>query len=147
MGLPTKVISLSVRPLRVSHLCFEVGGILGDLNPRLQLGAQVAPFPFDAFYATLGAMPTILGHPARLQYNFLDIQGAVQPFTLAALRAEAAKAALSKAINARANAFYAKYANKPAIIALMNQYYAPNGGGDFGIGAKTDLPGTQIRRT
>lgn len=118
-----KVISMSVRPLQVSHLCFETGGILGESNA--QLGAQVAAFDFSAFYAILGSMPTIPGHPARLLFDFLEIQAATKPFTLVALRAEPGKAALNKVINARANAYYAKYANAPDIIARMNSYYSP----------------------
>jgi HlyD family secretion protein len=118
-----KVVSLSVRASQAAHLCFEVGGILGESN--VELGAQVAAFDFAAFYAILGSMPIVPGHPARLIYDFLEIQGFVKPFTLVALRAEPGKAALSKAINARANAFYAKYANAPAIIARMNDLYSP----------------------
>jgi hypothetical protein len=118
-----KVVSLSVRPSQASQLCFEVGGILGESNA--QLGAQAVAFDFAAFYAILGSIPTIPGHPARLLYDFLEIQAFVKPFTLVALRAETGKAALNKAINARANAYYAKYANAPAIISRMNDFYSP----------------------
>jgi hypothetical protein len=119
-----KVVSLRVRPSQAAHLSFEVGGILGESN--MELGAPVAAFDFGTFYGTLGSMPTVPGHPARLIYDFLEIQAAVKPFTLVALRAEANKAALSKAINARANAYYAKYANGPAIISRMNNFYSPS---------------------
>jgi hypothetical protein len=119
-----KAVSLSVRPFQASHLCFELGGILGESN--VELGAPVSAFDFAGFYATLGPMPTIPGHPARLLYDFLEIQAFVRPFTLVALRAEPNKAALSKAINARANAYYAKYANVPAIISRMNDVYSPS---------------------
>jgi hypothetical protein len=121
-----KVVSLNVQPSQVSHLCFESGGILGEA--KAQLGASVAAFDFAAFYAILGAIPTIPDHPARLIFDFLEIQAAVGPFTLAALRAEGAKATLNKAINARANAFYAKYANGPAIIDRINKDYSPSNG-------------------
>ena len=43
---------------------------------------------------------------------------------MVALRSEPAKAVLIKAINARQNAYYAKYGNASAIISLMNQYYS-----------------------
>jgi hypothetical protein len=62
--LPAKVVSLRVRPFGVSHLCFETGGILGDLNLALNpnalglLGATVPFFDFDVFYAALGSAPT-----------------------------------------------------------------------------------------
>ena len=122
----TKAVSIGVRPLQVSHLCFESGGVLGECPAKL--GDTVAAFDFAAFYAILGSIPTLPGHPARILYDFLQIQGAVGPFTLASLRAENSKATLNKAINARANAFYAKYANAPAIIARINQDYSPSSG-------------------
>jgi hypothetical protein len=222
-----KVISLRVRPFGVSHLCFEVDGILGDMNT--QLGALAPFFDFDAFYAILGAMPaqpatgsiTFTANPAggsivldgttwtftntinpgqpqllifttlgetlanavqtlqestdanskkflysatstvliltaatggpggnsltfsttvsgattsgttlsggdisRLQYDFPAIQAATLPFALCSLRAEPRKAALDKAINARQNAYFAKYGNAPAIIDRMKAYYS-----------------------
>ena len=119
---PPKVVSLNVRPSQVSYLCFEVGGILGDC--KAELGAPVVAFNFPGFYALLGSIPTIPDHPARMIYDFLEIQAFVSPSTLAALRAEGAKATLNKAINARANAFYAKYANGPAIISRINQDFS-----------------------
>jgi biotin carboxyl carrier protein len=121
-----KVVSLGGQPSQVSHLCFETGGILGER--RVELGAPVKAFDFAAFYALLGSIPTIPGHPARLLYDFLQIQAAAAPFTLASLRAEGSKATVNKAINARANAFYAKYANGPAIIARIVQDYSPSNG-------------------
>ena len=125
MSIPhPKVISLSVRASQASHLCFEVGGILTELNA--ELGAPVTAFDFAAFYAILGSIPTIPGHPARLIYDFLQIQAFVKPVTLVALRAEPMKAALNKAINARANAYYAKYANAPAIISRIQKDYSPS---------------------
>jgi biotin carboxyl carrier protein len=119
-----KVVSLNVVASQVSTLCFEVGGILVESDTTL--GAKVAAFDFAAFYGILGSMPTIPGDSGRLFYDFLEIQAFVKPFTLAAVRAEPNKAALSKAVNARANAFYAKYANAPAIIARMNEFYSPS---------------------
>ena len=121
-----KVVSLNVQPSQVSHLCFESGGILGE--SKTKLGAPVAAFDFAAFYAILGSIPTIPDHPARMLFDFLQIQAAVAPFTLAALRAEGSKATLNKAINARANAFYAKYANGPAIIDRIIRDYSPSNG-------------------
>jgi hypothetical protein len=88
----------------------------------------VAAFDFAAFYAVLGSVPTVAGDSSRLLYDFLEIQASVNPFTLLALRAEAGKAALNKAINARQNAYYAKYGNALAIISAMNTYYSPSVG-------------------
>src|SRR6516165_10725919 len=119
-----KVISLNVVASQISTLCFEVGGILVESDATL--GAPAAAFDFPAFYGILGSMPTVPGDAGRLFYDFLEMQAFVKPFTLAALRAEPNKAALSKAVNARANAFYAKYANAPAIIARMNELYSPS---------------------
>jgi biotin carboxyl carrier protein len=119
-----KPVSLRVRPLQAAHLAFEVDGILGESDTKL--GTGVPAFDFSAFYAILGAMPTVPSHPARLLYDFLQIQTSAKPFALAALRAEPRKAALSKAINLRANAYYGKYANAPAIISQMNQYFSPS---------------------
>ncbi|WP_321965428.1 hypothetical protein [Paraburkholderia sp. J7] len=118
-----KVVSLSVVASQTSNLCFEAGGVLGELN--VKLGGKAKAFDFTAFYALLGSMPTVPGHPARLVYDFLEIQTAVQKFALAALRSEPNKAALSKAVNSRANAFYAKYANAPDVIAKITQFYSP----------------------
>jgi hypothetical protein len=119
-----KPVSLSVRPLQVSHLCFEIDGILGMSNTAL--GAAVTAFDFDGFYATLNAFPTGTNDPSRLRYNYADIQAYVSPFALAALRAEAGKVALNKAINARQNAYYAKYQNRNAIIAEIDKFYSPS---------------------
>jgi hypothetical protein len=118
-----KVVALNVVASQVSNLCFDAGGILVELDAKL--GSAVPQFDLPGFYGVLGAMPTIAGHPARLLYDFLEIQSAVKPFTLAALRAEPNKATLRKAINGRANAFYAKYANAADVINRTNQYYSP----------------------
>ena len=124
MGI-ARIVSLRARPYQVSHLCFDVGGILGEWSaPQgrpnapvyTPLGESVSAFDFSAFYALLGSMPTVPDHPSRLLYDFEEIQAAVNQYTIVALRAEAGKAILDKAINARQNAFYAKYANVGDII-------------------------------
>lgn len=119
-----KIVSLTARPLQSAQLCFEVGGIL-EQSPAT-LGAPVSAFDFAAFYAILGSTPTVAGDPSRLQYDFLQIQSAVNAFTLMALRAEPRKASLNKAVNARQNAYFGKYGNTAAIIAEMNQLYSPS---------------------
>jgi hypothetical protein len=151
MGTPT-VISMSVRPQQASHLCFNVDGILGDPillpngAPLLSLGlyvapvgsmarigieaplgaAAVAPFDFDAFYQVLTSAPTAPGpDKSRLLYDATNLESHTQPYALATLRAEGRKVALRQAIDARQNAFYAKYINQNEIIAKMNTYYKP----------------------
>jgi biotin carboxyl carrier protein len=121
-----KPVSLSVRPYKVSHLCFEVDGILELTTPLAELGTMVPAFDFPAFYAILGGVPTVPGHPSQLIYNFPEIDAAVAPFALAALRSEQRKASLNKAINNRQNAYYAKYANVPAIISRIDSSYSPS---------------------
>lgn len=69
-------------------------------------------------------MPTVNGDPSLLLYNFLEIEAAVAPFALVALRKESRRAMLNNAINARQNAYYAKYANAAAIASKMKQYYS-----------------------
>src|SRR3954447_18834664 len=118
-----KPVALHVRAAQVSHLCFETGGVLGELHA--ELGAQAPRFDFAKFYATLGSMPAVPGHPARLIYDFPEIDAFVQKFVLATLRAETSRTALNRAVNARANAFYAKYADAPAVISRMHEMYSP----------------------
>jgi biotin carboxyl carrier protein len=116
-----KVVSLSARPWKVSQLCFEVGGILGQLNA--QLGTAATPFAFSTFYAGLGA--TVAGDPSLLSFDSAGILGSagVTASTLAALRSEPRKAVLDKAVLSRQNAYYAKFGNAPAIITTINTYY------------------------
>jgi len=124
-----KVVSLRVRPFQAAHLCFEVGGILGESD--IELGAPVAAFDFNAFYTTLSSFPTLrslTGHgtTSRLFYEPPQIRGVARPFALVALRAEAQQAALNKAINARENAYVAKYGNIDAISSRTTFDYSPN---------------------
>ena len=51
-----KVISMTVRPLRVSNLCFEINGILENLDT--ELGASVPAFDFNQFYEELRSFRT-----------------------------------------------------------------------------------------
>lgn len=123
MGDP-KIVSLSVRPFQISNLAFEVGGIVE--TSLAQLGAKVTAFDFPTFYTTLGSVPTVAGDPSRLLYDFSQIEAAVTPFAMVSLRKEARKAALNSAINARQNAYFAKFANAPAIISQIKQSYSPS---------------------
>jgi hypothetical protein len=111
-----KPLSLTVRPFQVSHLCFEVGGILG--RSLAELGTQVSAFDFDHLYNAFREANTNQAvDPGRLEFNSdgIDAQTIMAPVVgarppaLAVLRAEPVKAALNKAVTARENAFITKY--------------------------------------
>ncbi len=121
-----KPLSLTVRPFQASHLCFEVGGILG--RSFAELGTQVSAFDFDHLYKAFRDANTHFAvDPGRLAFDSdgIDAQVLTTPFVggrapaLAALRAEPVKAALNKAVNARTNAFITKYKNAAELIAAM----------------------------
>jgi hypothetical protein len=118
-----KVVTLKVTPSQSAILCFDAEGIIGQSD--VKLGQSVTRFDFALFYANLGS--AVNGSPARLVYDSQAIgtDKAVLESTLMALRAEPTKALLDKAIGARENVFYQKYANQAAIIALQRQYYDP----------------------
>jgi hypothetical protein len=119
-----KVVALSARPSKASLLCFEVGGVLGQLGAQLK--DTVTPFDFTTFYAGLGA--TAVGDASLLVFDSAGILAAptVSASTLATLRAEPRKAALDRAVNLRQNAFFAKYASVPAIVTMANNLYGAN---------------------
>src|SRR5438105_1595036 len=131
-----KPVSIEVRPFQVSHLCFEVGGILG--TSFVELGADVSAFDFGFLYnAFRAATPSkAVAHPGRLAFDseaidlatrtprVIVIKNVPQPpqgVALAALRAEPLRTALDKAISARANAVITKYANAEPIISEMKE--------------------------
>jgi len=134
MSLAAKPVYLEVRPFQVSHLCFEVGGILGE--SFTELGAKVSAFDFDGIYKAFRSAEGFRPDDdiddevdlARLRWSSdrIDLEkkrAAIggHPFALAALRAEPLRAALDKAINVRANAFITKYANAEGIVAGMRK--------------------------
>ena len=117
-----KVDSLKARQWKTSQLCFGAGGILGKVV--IQLGASItAPFDFTSFDGGQGGLP--LGDPSLLSFNSARILSAPQVIAtlLAWLRAEPRKADLDKAVNARQNAYFAKYGNASNIISTINCYY------------------------
>jgi hypothetical protein len=127
-----KVVALKARSSQISHLCFPSAGIIESLRqvalPRkghrpLQLGDSVTQFDFSNFYA--GLSQTSSSDASLLTYNSSGIlnDSKVQASLLMTLRAESTAAALDKAINARQNAYYAKYANQQEIINVMQQIY------------------------
>jgi hypothetical protein len=116
-----KVVSLKVTPSQSAMLCFSVDGIIGQSD--IQLGQPVTQFDLASFYDNLGT--TVAGNPARLVYDSqaISTDKAVLASTLMTLRAEPRKALLDKAIGARENAYYQKYANQAEIIALQRTFY------------------------
>lgn len=121
-----KPISLTVRPFQVSHLCFEVSGILG--RSLAELGTQVSAFDFDHLYNAFREANTHqVVDPGRLEFDSdgIDAQtirspvAGARPMALAALRAEPVKAALNKAVTARVNAFITKYGNATKIASFL----------------------------
>jgi hypothetical protein len=119
-----KVVTLKAAPSQSAILGFDLSGIIEQSG--VQLGQQVTGFDFATFYANLGS--TVQGSPDRLAYDSAAIAAdpAVAASTLMALRAEPRKALLDKAIAARQNAYFQKYANQVAIINLQQQFYDPN---------------------
>ena len=55
------VIEMRARPVTSSHLCFEVNGILDQLN--VQLGSPVVGFPFRLVLRRILALITASGDP------------------------------------------------------------------------------------
>ena len=96
----------------------------GNTEFNVELGSPVSAFDFALFYDILSAMPAIADDLARLEYDVRRIKTYVKAYTLAGLRAEASKAALKKAINLRANSFYAKYANAADLIEATQRAYS-----------------------
>jgi multidrug efflux pump subunit AcrA (membrane-fusion protein) len=119
MSTPGTVIKLGARAAQSAMLAFAVDGIIQDVG--VTLGATVPAFNIGGFYNGLDA--TVVGNPAELQFNSARILARLGGFPIVSLRAESAKAALDAAVAARANAYYAKYANQTAIIGQMNTSY------------------------
>jgi biotin carboxyl carrier protein len=117
-----KVVALRARPWKVTQLCFEVGGVLQQIPATL--GASVTPFSFTSFYSGL-LSATVPGNPSLLAFNSQGILNAssVAASLLANLRAEPKRADLDMAVNARQNAYFAKYGNTTTIISTMTTFY------------------------
>lgn len=109
--LPAKPVFMEVRPFQVSHLCFEVGGILGQ--SFVELGTKVFAFNSREFYVKLQTFGPFDSHFIDDNLN-LDDQ-----LVLASLRAESLRVALDKAIHLRANAFITKYGKAAEIASLF----------------------------
>jgi len=132
MPIPANVVSLTARPYQVSHLCFPIHGIIENLRTttrgkrqtRLGLGDTVTAFEFDTFYT--GLLKTMPADLSRLIYDAPAILNAasVQASLLMTLRGESTKAVLDKAVNARQNAYFAKYRNQADIAEVMQSFYA-----------------------
>jgi HlyD family secretion protein len=142
-----KVVALKTRSSQISHLCFPVNGIIESLaqvkvrrvilgkpkNPGggsavtyrpIQLGDKVTQFDFTSFYASLNNTPS--SDHSRLSYGSSGIlnDASVTNCLLMTQRAESTAAVLDKAVNARQNAYFAKYANQRDIISVMQKFYS-----------------------
>jgi hypothetical protein len=120
--IEAKPVSLNVRPFQVSNLCFQAGGILGE--SFTELGAKISAFDFSRIYnAFREANAKAARNDGRVPLDSDGIDAATKTspnrFALGALRAEAAKSSLNKAINQRANAFITKYANATGIASAL----------------------------
>src|SRR5215469_2109350 len=119
-----KPVSLHVKPFKITHLCFEVDGIVDKSN--VELGQQVTAYDLSTLYAALRSGKTTLGDDSRLVYDAETIERAFPAPPLVILRNEIRKTALNQAINARQNAYFSKYGHITDISALMNLYYSPS---------------------
>src|SRR4051794_1781247 len=63
-----KPLSLTVRPFQVAHLCFEVGGILGESFS--ELGTEVPAFDFADFYRVLRKDDINVNDPVHSRIKF-----------------------------------------------------------------------------
>lgn len=117
-----RVISMSSRPLYVSYLCFETGGILDTRHA--ELGDAVNDIPYQKLCDHLKAFPTIASDPSRLLLDSNGITGLVNTYALATLRNEDRKAALDTSVNSRQNLYFSKYANSAAVISTIRANYS-----------------------
>ncbi len=129
---------LKAIPAQAADLSFEVDGVIGQAAAQLQLGVAIGAagplisFDLATFYANLGTtvlisgVPATLTVPAGLQYDSQGIltDPSVQASLLFALRAEAIKAVLDKAVAARVNLYFQKYWNQTNIISQMRAAYS-----------------------
>jgi len=140
---PAQVVSLKARPRQVSNLCFEVGGILGDLTA--QIGMSVVGCDFTSVYGTLSSSYYV-GDPSLLYYGPDEIHNLVSLGQMASLRAEGAKIALNKAINARQNAYFSKYGSIDQIVTQTQAAYGPetNDSKTYRLGQLQQLAESQV---
>jgi len=147
--ITAKPVSLNVRPFKVSNLCFEVGGILGE--SFTELGAKVSAFDFRNLYrAFREANLSEEVDPGRIRFDSDGIDAVTKttkpPSALAALRAETVKAALNRAINVRANAVFTKYGNAAEIIALRRKIKSDKGTRITSLSELSERQATALRK-
>ena len=128
-----KIVSLRARPSQMAHLCFPVNGVAGQVNARI--GDFVESFDRQGLTSSLLQFPSS-GDPSMLNWDASHISDflawsqvniGVMRGALMTVRNEEAYTALDQAINARSNAYFAKYADQPALVqAIQNTYLAPS---------------------
>ena len=123
-----RIVSLRARPIQAAHLCFPVNGVVDYVGVRV--GATVLQFDRGELIVTMlgfptGADPSMLQMDADRISNYIG-QTNEGNGALMRLQSEAAYAALNQAISARANAYFAKYADQTRMVqAIQNTYLAP----------------------
>ena len=124
-----EVVSLVVKPVSVSRLCFERDGILERV--RVQLGASVEPFGFEEFHEVLSRSEIAKDREGRLRFDAAAIREFLERYhILGELRSvHDAGIALQKAINARQNSYLSKYRNLGLIDLKMHELYHPHTSG------------------
>ena len=128
--ITARVVSLRARPIQAAHLCFQVSGVVAEVNVRI--GTVVQQFDRQSLVNSMLQFPTS-GDPSLLLYDADGISSYVGDSNddngaLMMLRAanEEAYAALDQAINARSNAYYAKYADQAGLVQALQSTYLTN---------------------
>jgi hypothetical protein len=116
------VVSMIARPVHLSYLCFEVGGILDTCSA--QLGAAVNSISYSKLSQNVRTSGAIAGDPSRLRFDSNEVMQFAQKFSLATLRNEDRKAFLDSAVNARQNLYFSKHANAASVISTIRANYS-----------------------
>src|SRR6516165_8502515 len=127
-----RVVSLHARPMFVCNLSFPVDGVVDEVNCMLG-GTLTNYFAYDNLLAKMGAIPAptvggVGGDPSRLFYDSQQISLAVAGEVVAPLMTlrssqGAAMTALEQAINARQNAYWARYSNIAYRVQTAQRFY------------------------
>ena len=127
--IPSRIVSLRARPIQVAHLCFSVNGVLDQVNVRV--GDTVQQYDRQTVTSAMLQFPT-QADPSLLAWDADAISSNVGQSNddnraLMTVRDDGAYAALELAVNARSNAYFAKYADQSTLVtAIQNTYLAPN---------------------
>jgi hypothetical protein len=124
-----RVVSLKARAINAAHLCFPVSGVVDQVGVRV--GDPVAQVDRNEIVSSMLQFPAT-GDPSLLDWDADAIANWIGQANqgngaLVRLQQDAAYAALDQAISARANAYFAKYADPNTVVqAMQSTYQAPN---------------------